>query len=107
MKTIDEIEKISLCELLNVAGDERIAVPTELKASMHRSVFPAGAGRTWILGGIAAAAALLIGVGLAVRNSGPKDTFDDPYLAYAELEKAFGMISDKANLSLDIINNAK
>ena len=107
MKTIDEIEKISLDELLKVAGDELVAVPADLKASVRRSVLSEGAGRKWVLGGIAAAAALLVGVGFAVRNSGPKDTFDDPYLAYAELEKAFGMISDKANLTLDIINNAK
>ena len=107
MKTIDEIEKISLDELLKVAGDERVAVPADIKASVRRSVFSEGAGRKWVLGGIAAAAALLVGVGFAVRNSGPKDTFDDPYLAYAELEKAFGMISDIANLTLDIINNAK
>ena len=107
MKTIDEIEKISLDELLKVAGDERVAVPADLKVSVRRSVLSEGAGRKWVLGGIAAAAALLVGVGFAVRNSGPKDTFEDPYLAYAELEKAFGMISDKANLTLDIINNAK
>ena len=107
MTPIDEIEQISLNELLEVAGDERIAVPSDLRVSVRRSVFPEGAGRKWVLGGIAAAAALLIGVGFAIRNSGPKDTFDDPYLAYADLEMAFGMISDKANMTFDIINNAK
>ena len=31
----------------------------------------------------------------------PKDTFDDPELAYAELQKAFDMISNKMSESLD------
>ena len=44
----------------------------------------------------AAAAALLVGVGLGLsgRQDEPEDTFTDPYLAYAELEKAFTIMSD-------------
>lgn len=50
------------------------------------------AGR-WI--GIAAAAALLIGLAFSFTG-GPrlKDTYDDPLLAYAEAEKALALISD-------------
>ena len=42
-----------------------------------------------------AAAALLFGVvsGIARWQNEPKDTFDDPYMAYAELEKAFAKMS--------------
>lgn len=44
---------------------------------------------------VAAAAALLFGVvsGIARWQNEPKDTFDDPYMAYAELEKAFAKMS--------------
>ncbi|HAZ74343.1 MAG TPA: hypothetical protein DCW53_03270 [Rikenellaceae bacterium] len=30
-------------------------------------------------------------------NAVPKDTFDDPREAYAEIERAFGAISEKVN----------
>ena len=47
----------------------------------------------WI--GIAAAAALLIGLTLSLTgNPRLKDTYDDPLLAYAEAEKALALISD-------------
>ena len=36
--------------------------------------------------------AVLVGIGLN-REPQPKDTFDDPYLAYAEVEKVFAKIS--------------
>ena len=38
---------------------------------------------------------LIVGIsfGTAKWYNEPKDTFDDPYLAYAELEKAFAKIS--------------
>jgi len=42
--------------------------------------------------GIAAAVAVLVTIGLT-HEPAPKDTFDDPYLAYAEVEKAFAKIS--------------
>ena len=34
-----------------------------------------------------------IGLGIAQWQNEPKDTFDDPYMAYAELEKAFAIMS--------------
>ena len=45
---------------------------------------------------VATAAALLVGVvsGIARWQNEPKDTFDDPYMAYAELEKAFAIMSE-------------
>ncbi len=43
---------------------------------------------------VAAAVALIAGIGFSFIENEPKDTFDDPQLAYAELEKAFGKISD-------------
>ena len=47
----------------------------------------------WI--GIAATAALLIGLAFSFTGSPRlKDTYDDPLLAYAEAEKALALISD-------------
>lgn len=45
---------------------------------------------------MAASVAVLAGIGLGIARwqSEPKDTFDDPYLAYAELEKAFARMSE-------------
>ena len=45
---------------------------------------------------MAASVAVLAGIGLGIARwqNEPKDTFDDPYLAYAELEKAFARMSE-------------
>ncbi|MBO6239161.1 MAG: hypothetical protein J6N50_10240, partial [Bacteroidales bacterium] len=50
----------------------------------------------------AAAATLLV----TLPERGPKDTFDDPYLAYAEVEKAFQTISDKMSDGMQIARKA-
>lgn len=51
--------------------------------------------RTLRIVSAAASVALLAGVGFGIAKwqSEPKDTFDDPYMAYAELEKAFAIMS--------------
>ena len=73
-------------------------MPEELSARVQAAVHAAGAQanrRRWVLPtGIAAAVATLVAVGLTLtRNPEPIDTFDDPYLAYAEVEKVFAKIS--------------
>ena len=50
----------------------------------------------------AAAAALVV-----LPQRGPKDTFDDPLLAYAEVEKAFQTISNKMSVGMDIVRDAE
>ena len=93
MKTLDEISRLSAEDLERISLDESIPVPEELSGKVRKAVgTPA---RRWILpSGIAAALVALIAVGLALtRNPEPKDTFDDPYLAYAEVEKVFSKIS--------------
>ena len=51
--------------------------------------------RTLRIVSAAASVALLAGVGFGIAKwqSEPNDTFDDPYMAYAELEKAFAIMS--------------
>ena len=90
MKTLDEMTRLSAEDLERISLDESIPVPEELsgkvQAAVRRPV-------RWMLpAGIAAAVAVLVTIGLT-REPAPKDTFDDPYLAYAEVEKAFAKIS--------------
>ncbi len=96
---------MSLEELIAVSSDEATAVPEGFAERIKGQVeaqkiakdleYCADRTRTvrWI--GAAAAVTLLAGTALGIANwqNQPKDTFDDPYLAYAELEKAFATMS--------------
>ena len=100
MKTVDEITRLSAEDLERISLDTSIPVPEELSGKVQEAV--AGADKAaarartlrWALpaSGIAAAVAVLVTIGLT-REPEPKDTFDDPYLAYAEVEKVFSKIS--------------
>ena len=93
MKSIDEISRLSAEDLERISLDESIPVPEELSARVQAAVRKPA--RRWVLpAGIAAAVATLLAVGLTLtRNPEPMDTFDDPYLAYAEVEEVFAKIS--------------
>ena len=52
----------------------------------------------------AAVAAVVIGLNLYNR---PKDTFDDPYLADAQVEAAFRTISDKMSIGVEYAAEAR
>ena len=123
MKSIKEIENMSLEELIAVSSDEATAVPEGFAERIGRQVEAqkvakdlakdADRVRTVRRIGAAAAVTLLAGTALGIANwqNQPKDTFDDPYLAYAELEKAFATMSDSlqkgiamADKSEDIID---
>ena len=93
MKNIDEITRLTAEDLERISLDESIPVPEELSGKVQEAVGTLA--RRWILpSGIAAAIAVLVAVGLTLtRTPEPKDTFDDPYLAYAEVEKVFAKIS--------------
>jgi len=97
MKTPEEIARIPLGELEAASTDGRIDVPEELPGKVGEALERAGKADArrfrWALPAAAVLAAL-VAVGLSVtRNPEPEDTFDDPYLAYAEVEKAFSKIS--------------
>ena len=97
MKSIKEIERMTLEELEAVSMDEDIAVPEGFRERMESRLKSREAGRKSLrIMTVAAAASLLVGIGfgLAGINDEPKDTFDDPYLAYAELEKTFARMSE-------------
>ena len=105
MKTIDEISRLSAEDLERISLDESIPVPEELSGKVQQAV----RGRTlrWAVPTVAAAAiAVLLAVGLT-WNPEPKDTFDDPYLAYAEVEKVFSKITGTVAYGADKISESE
>ena len=116
MKSIKDIENMSLEQLEAVSMDESITVPDGFAARMKENADAAvtvglltenesaDRSRRAAVRYAAAAASVVImagaGYGIAQRHSQPEDTFDDPYLAYAEVEKAFEKISSSINRSL-------
>lgn len=116
MKSIKEIEDMSLEQLEVVSMDESIAVPEGFEARMKATLDAVGvvgaltedesgsqSSRKIVRYAAAVASVAIIagaGFGIAQRYGQPKDTYDDPYLAYAELEKAFDKISAGINKSL-------
>lgn len=109
---------MSLDQLEAVSMDESITVPDGFAARMKENADAAvtaglltgneseDQGRRKVVRYVAAAASVVImagvGYGIAQWQSQPKDTFDDPYLAYAEVEKAFEKISSSINRSLEM-----
>ena len=105
MKNIDEITRLTADDLERISLDDSIPVPEELSGKVQQAV----RGRTlrWAVPtGVAAAIAVLLAVGLT-RNPEPKDTFDDPYLAYAEVEKVFSKISGTVAYGADKISESE
>ena len=88
MKSIDEIEKLSVKDLERIGADESIPVPEDLSVKIPSRKAPALA---W-----SAAAAVVVVAGLSGLNR-PSDTFDAPYLAYAAVENALCKLSGSVN----------
>lgn len=94
MKTLKDIENLSLEDLKDVSMDESISVPEALSTRLTRNATrEVVRKRLFTISGVAAVVVLALGLTLHKKDE-PKDTFDDPYLAYAELEKAFEMVSE-------------
>ena len=110
MKSIKEIERMTLEELEAVSMDEDIAVPEGFRERMESRLKSREAGRKSLrIMTVAAAASLLVGIGfgLAGINDEPKDTFDDPYLAYAQVEKALSIMSEGMKKGLDMAEESE
>jgi hypothetical protein len=119
MKSLKEIEDISLEQLEAVSQDEAITVPegfrqrleAELDAQDKLETMKEEPRKIRLVPviGVAASVLLLIGIGLGIARwqSEPKDTFTDPYLAYAELEKAFSTMSEGMNKALAMADKSE
>ena len=95
MKRIDEIEKLSLQDLEKISLDESIEIPSGLEARLDPTVLGRSSRRLlfWVPG-IAASLVLVVGLALSVKTPKLEDTFDDPAIAYAEVEKALVRVSE-------------
>ena len=98
MRKLDEITRLRAADLERISLDERIPVPEELSGRVQEAVHTSSASRSKAVFrralpavGIAAALAV-VAIGLT-RDPEPADTFDDPYLAYAQVEAVFAKIS--------------
>lgn len=102
MKRIQDIEQLTAAQLERIGADESILVPADLQVRLPRRK----AIRTW---SVAAAAAAVAGLGwfAASYEPAPKDTFDDPYLAYAAVEKALSKVSTGVNQAAGKVADAE
>jgi hypothetical protein len=129
MKRLEDIENMSMLDLDRIASDESIKVPATLKhdiAVTARALEMASkeedepkektvSHRRYrkilrIISYPAAAVAIItIGMRLSFQDSltTPKDTFDDPMMAYVQMEQVFGFISEKMNTGIDIADAAE
>ncbi|MCQ2068193.1 MAG: hypothetical protein MJY68_03710 [Bacteroidaceae bacterium] len=129
MKRLEDIENLSMLELDRIASDKSIKVPASLKhdiAVTARALEMASKEeeevketRTthrryrnilrMISYPAAAIAIITIGMRLSFQDSipTPKDTFEDPMMAYVQMEQVFGFISEKMNTGMDIADAAE
>lgn len=116
MKTIDEIERISMEELERIASNKDICIPEELDdrisctltaAALHAQERPSVRTRHTIIGiAVSVAAAACLGIVLFKADQ-PKDTFTDPTQACAQLEQTFQYIQAKMEKGLEIAAGAE
>lgn len=116
MKRIEDIENMELDELESAALQEDAPVPAGLedrimaslaaKAVLRQKEQRAVAG--WIPYAAVAFAAALAAFAIIPRSGTGKlkDTFDDPYLAYAQVEATFQRISDKMAVGVELAAKA-
>lgn len=113
MKSIEEIGNISFEQLEAAADDPRIKVPSDLDKEILSAMTMASMQKqrstrktlAYTFSGILATALASLVIVLSLPGQ-PKDTFDDPMLAYAELEKTFSYISDKMERGIEIAAQA-
>ena len=129
MKRLEDIEKLGMLDLERIASDESVKVPDSLNhdiavtaraleisskeddKSQENNVFHKRYRKIlkMISYPAAAVAIITIGMGISFQDSitTPKDTFDDPKLAYQQMEQVFGFISEKMNAGLAIADAAE
>ena len=128
MKRIEDIEKMGLEEMESAALEKDLPVPPGLEARIKAALAAKSAFEKkqehspfrWVpYAAVAVAASLAVFAILPKNDKDPlQDTYDNPYLAYAQLEATFRKISEKmadgvnlagkagetANKSMEIVN---
>jgi len=107
---------MDLANLEKIAADSTVMVPPSLKRDIRitaRALELAGDGslkkrtRPVAYASASIAAAAVAALVLAFGFSGPKDTFQDPELAYAQLEQTFNMIGSRMNSGMELAQTAQ
>lgn len=120
MKSLNDVLKLDMQDLERIAQDKTVMVPPTLKrdiavtaralemASAQESAQRASTLRKrYTLASCSAAAVAIIAAVLSLTpDSSPQDTFNDPMMAYAQMEQVMGYISEKMNAGLDIASQA-
>ncbi|MBR1406885.1 MAG: hypothetical protein IJ578_08165 [Bacteroidales bacterium] len=115
MKNWKEIENMSPEQLEQQAAGVEIPADLERRVgetlqvlSRTEEVLTGRSSRTlWLSAvGTAAAAALIAGLLLPDRNR-LQDTYDDPALAYAEVERALGRIAEKMQYGASVVTDSR
>ena len=99
MKNIDEITRLSADDIEQIGQDVSVQVPEDFRVRLPR--------RSRAVWAVAASVAILLGVGIWALPKPPKDTFDDPYLAYAAVEQALGRVGDAIALGANKVEAAE
>ena len=115
MKRIQDIEKLQEEELEMAALGEDITIPAGLEERIKaaiaakEAVKPKAEPVRWIPYAALAVAAGFAAVAIIRHNGSGKlqDTFDDPYLAYAQVEATFQKISDKMAIGVGVAAKAE
>jgi len=100
MKRIQDIEKLTAADWDRIGADESIPVPSDWQVRL-----PERRRHATLVWSIAASVAVVAGIGLTalLHTPEPKDTFTDPYLAYAAIEQAFGRMGEAVSQGVVIL----
>ena len=109
MKSIKEIEKMTLEELEVVSLDENLKVPTDFAEKLRAGLNARQEQKRATKIATAASVVLLAGIGFSIAgfSDDPKDTFTDPYLAYAQIEETLAMISEGMKKGIDMAQESE
>ena len=109
MKSIKEIEKMTLEELEVVSLDENLKVPTDFAEKLRAGLNARKEQMRATKIATAASIVLLAGIGFSIAgfSDDPKDTFTDPYLAYAQIEETLAMISEGMKNGIDMAQESE
>ena len=107
MKSIKDIEHITIEELEAISLDEKIVVPHDLNDKIQSRLLGKKKKIYSMISVAAAIAVIVTGLSISFLDNEPKDTFDNPYLAYAELEKAFATMSEGMKKGMDMIETSE